>query len=197
MFKKILLNDAPHNFTEQDLPCLITYAHKTGGSQFSISLTAQLFESGSKILFFTAYPMARENFMEMENNKLEDISVVSDVDKLDNTKRVIILESGNEQLFLDVLTKLNDIQDRVVLVKNAEQFSAETLNKSLGLNKLIFSGDMDNLPSGVNFNISLFKTIIAFSKPDKLTINIPENLEKYTGFCTSKNGHNGTVTLGS
>lgn len=197
MFKKIFLNDAPHNFTEQDLPCLITYAHKTGGSQFSVSLTAQLFESGSKILFFTAYPMARENFMEMENDKLEDIAVVSTVDQLDNTKRVIILESGNEQLFLDVLNKLNDIQDRVVLVKNAEQFSAETLNKSIGLNKLIFSGDIDNLPSGVNFDVTLFKTLIAFSKPNKLPIDMPNNLEKYTGFCTSKNGYNGTVKLGS
>ncbi len=48
MADKILLNNEDYHIGESDLPCLIHYAPKVGGSHFSVAMVADLFLRGSK-----------------------------------------------------------------------------------------------------------------------------------------------------
>jgi len=77
MADKILLNNEVYHIGEDGLPCLIHYAPKAGGSHFSVTMVADLFLSGSKILFLTAYPMAKDNFFQQIKGHHSDILNVS------------------------------------------------------------------------------------------------------------------------
>lgn len=188
MKNNILLDNNEFNFTENDLPCLVTYAEKTGGSHFSICMIADLFRSGSKILFLTAYPMAKENFLEQvgeDNSKISFISSLEDLDKVKNTQ-VIILESGNESLFLEVAKILPDLRERVILIKNIEVFSEKVFDVCLDLDKVILSGHLDECTDKERISKKEYSSIIAFSKPEiTLPIKVPE-LEKYNGYLAGK-----------
>ena len=81
MLDKLLLNWQPYKITENNLPVFITYGKNMGGSHLSIVLIADLFLQGSKILFLSAYPMARDNFLNQvgeNNSKIEWIAVRPD-----------------------------------------------------------------------------------------------------------------------
>ncbi|MCF7833889.1 MAG: hypothetical protein K9L98_02530 [Candidatus Pacebacteria bacterium] len=189
MKDKILLNDSLLNFTENDLPCLVTYSEKTGGSHFSIAMVAELFVSGSKILFLTAYPMAKENFLEQVGENNTKITFVTSIEELNKAKdfQVIILESGNEGLFLEVVKILPDLYDRVVLIKNMEIFSEKVFNICLELEKVILSGDIDACVDKERISKKYYKTMVAFSKPKiSLPLEVPV-LEKYNGYLLGQN----------
>lgn len=189
MKNTILLNDESYNFTKNDLPCLVTYAEKTGGSHFSITMVVDLFMSGSKILFLTAYPMAKENFLEQVGSDYSKIAFVDSIEELEKAKdsQVIMLESGNEALFNEVAKTLPDLQDRVVLVKNMEVFSEKVFDICVDLEKVILSGNIDTCVDKERISKKDYKTIIAFSKSEiSLPIQVPE-LEKYNGFLLNEN----------
>ena len=183
MADKIFLNKQPLNFTENDLPCLITYADKTGGSHFSITLVVGLFLRGSKILFLTAYPMAKDNFLQQVGEDRSKIAFVTSVEELEKAKdvQVIILESGNEALFNEAVKILPDLKERVILVKNMEVFGKIIFDTCLNMEKVILSGDIDKCADKERISKKDFITIIAFSKPEIPLIDVPA-LEKYTGF---------------
>ncbi|MBP9803067.1 MAG: hypothetical protein KBD14_02045 [Candidatus Pacebacteria bacterium] len=188
MADKILLNNELYHFSESDLPCLITYAPKTGGSHFTVTLVADLFLQGSKILFLTAYPMAKENFLEQVGEDHSKIIFVDSPDDLEKAKdfQVIILESGNENLFLEVSKNLPDLQERVILIKNMEVFSEKVFEVCVNLEKVILSGDIDTTSYKEKIIKKDFKTIIAFSQSEiNLPIQIP-SLEKYVGYLSSQ-----------
>ncbi len=196
MSDKILLNNEPHNFNEQDLPCLITYAEKTGGSHFSITMVVDLFLKGSKILFLTAYPMAKENFLEQIGTDHSKIIFVDSVNDLEKAKdfQVVILESGNESLFLEAVKTLPDLKERVILIKNMEVFSQEVFDNCINFEKIILSGNIDTTIDKDRISKTDFKTIIAFSKPEiSLPIEIPI-LERYVGYLSSQD-KKGLVTI--
>ena len=179
---KLLLDNQDHYFTEDALPCLITYAEKSGGSHYSITLLADLFARGAKVLMLTAYGAAKDNFLEQAQGLEDKISYVTDADQLDTDFQGIILESGNERLFLQTVLQLPDLQERVVLVKNMEFFSPDIFRACLDFPKLILSGDLDKCESREQIVAHKFKTIIAFTKPQAaLPIEIPA-LEKYHGY---------------
>ena len=144
MADKIFLNDEVLSFHEDDLPCLITYVDKTGGSHFSITLVVDLFLRGSKILFLTAYPMAKDNFLQQVGSDHSKIAFVTSIEDLENVKntQVIILESGNEALFSEVAKMLPDLAERVILVKNMEVFSKVVFDICLNMKRVILSGNI-------------------------------------------------------
>ena len=189
MSDKILLNKEITHFSEKDLPCLITYTEKTGGSHFSITMVADLFLSGSKILFLTAYPMAKENFLEqivVDHSKIAFVSSTQELEKAKNTQ-VIILESGNETLFIEVIKLLDDLNERVILIKNMEVFSMSVFDSCIDITKIVLSGNIDTCIAKEKIMKIDFKTIIAFSKPEiSLPIEVPV-LEKYVGYLSSNN----------
>lgn len=182
---KILLNNEEYKVTESDLPYLIAYGEKSGGSHFTVSLTAQLFSSGSKILFFTAFPMAKDNFLEqIGSHNHSKISFINSVADLDNNKDsdVIILNSGDEDLFIEVSKALQDIHERIVLVKNIEAFSDKVFDASLYFDKLILSGDIDKCVAKEQILKKTFNSTVVFTKPESsLPFEVPA-LEKWTGY---------------
>lgn len=183
MADKILLNSEFWSPKEADLPCLVTYSEKSGGSHFSIVMLADLFLTGSKVLLFTAYPMARDNFLLQIKGGGQDVSYISNESDIVNSKsKIIIVESGNQQLFLKTLENLEDIKERVVLIKNIENFSGKLIELSLKLDKAIISGDVDLCSSNKQIMEKQFNTIVIFSNPKTtMPFNIPE-LEKYKGY---------------
>ena len=185
---KILLNNEAYMAKEQDLPCLVIYGDKSGGSHFTVTLVADLFSSGSKLLFFTAFPMAKDNFLEQTVPHHSKISFVNSVDELKNNSEsdVIILESGNESLFIEAVKILEDINERVVLIKNIEAFTQDVFTASLALNKCVLSGNIDMCAAKYQILGKDFKTIIVFTKPEiSLPIEVPA-LEKWTGYLSSE-----------
>jgi hypothetical protein len=184
MLTKILQNAAQYKITESNLPCLITYGEGMGGSHFSITLTTQLFASGSKILFLTAYPMAREDFLEQVGLDHTRVDFVRSVDELieASSAQAIILESGNEALFLEAINHLPDIAERVIFVKNIEFFSEAVFTASTIFPKQIFSGNIDACGYKEKIATRQWKTIVAFNQPAlDIGIVVPQ-LEKYNSF---------------
>jgi hypothetical protein len=183
---KILLNGAEYKIKKDSLPCLITYREKEGGSQLSISLIADLFLAGEKILFITAFPAGKDNFIEQAKDKEEKISYVTDAAGFNQKAAAIILESGNEKLLLDALDKLDDINERIVFIKNIETFSNKVFDRCLKIKNIILSGDLDKSSAKDQIAKNKFKTIIAFSKPAiPLPITLP-TLKKFTGYLQSE-----------
>ena len=196
MKNKILFNEELYNFKESDLPCLINYTEKTGGSYFTITMIIDLFLQGSKILFLTAYPMAKDNFLEQIGEDHSKIAIITSVDELEKVKntQVIILESGNEALFNEVVKIIQDLNERVVLIKNIEVFSSTVFDVCLEMKKVVLSGNIDACVDKERIIKKDFKTIITFSKPEiSLHIEVPV-LEKYTGYL-SGNNKNGIVNI--
>jgi hypothetical protein len=182
MINKIHLNNNYFQFTENDLPCLIHYSEGTGSSHFSVTMVADLFLSGSKILFLTAYHMAKDNFIEQVKGRENDVLFVTSRDQLTTNKQAIIIESGNENLFLEALNSLDDINERIIFIKNFEGFNNNIILSISNKQKLIISGDLDSSPIKNELISKKFKTIIQFSKSSApLTTDFP-NLEKYVGY---------------
>jgi len=187
MPSQFLLNEKEYHFSEQDLPCLIVYKEKSGGSHFSVTMAADLFLDGSKLLFFTAYPMAKDNFLkQMKGSGLQTVYIES-IDELETNQdaQAIILKSGDGDLFKEVVRKLKDIEERVILVKNMEVFDEAVINACIGLNTIILSGDLDKCAAEDKIAEKEYNSIIAFSKFKSLPLEIPK-LDKYVGYMSSK-----------
>lgn len=187
MADKIFIDDKPWVFTENDLPCLITYEKNTGGSHFSITMLANLFLTGSKILILTAYPMAVTNFLNQVGNDDSKIAIVaskSEIEKASNVQ-AIILESGNASLFFDAEKILTDFKERIILIKNVEVFNTAILETCLKMKKIILSGNIDKCSAKNQLIKKKFKTIVAFTQPKiSLKINVPM-LKKWTAYLSS------------
>jgi len=188
MLDKIQLDDESFNTSENQLPCLISYADKTGGSHFSISFIAGLFLSGSKILFLTAYPMATENFIkQVGDSGLSVVHIESESDLVGNEEaQAIMIKSGDEDFFLKVVESLSDIDQRIVFVKNIEVFKGDTIKKCLGLEKIVLSGNVDKCELKEEILNNSYVTTILFNQPQaEMSYNVPQ-LKKYTGYLWGK-----------
>ncbi len=194
MADTILLNNEVYHIGEDGLPCLIHYAPKAGGSHFSVTMVADLFLRGSKILFLTAYPMAKDNFLQQIKGDESKTAFITDESQLNSETQAIILESGNEKLFLQAIEKLDDLDERVILVKNMEVFSDAVFDSCLKLQKIILSGDIDKCSAKKQISDKQYKTIVLFSKPETPLKVEPPELEKYTGYLWG-DGKEGLVSV--
>ena len=164
---KILINDKEIVFNKEDFPILITGACKTGSSLFSISLVTSLFENNNKVLFLTAYPEAKVDFRRQLGDKIND--------------NAIIVDSGEESVFIENLYQMSDLNDIIILLKNMENYSSKLFDKLKNHKYTIFSGDIDNCVFGDELVKMDFKTKIFFSYPNKLEVGNKIELPKYNG----------------
>lgn len=186
MADEILMNDKIKHFNEKDLPCLIHYSPKTGGSHFTVTMIADLFLSGSKILFFSAYPMAKDNFIDQTKNSNSTISCASNEKEIDINSQAIVLENANEKLFHGALQKIKDQTDRIILIKNIELFNYEVVKSVITMKNLILSGNIDLCSQKELIYRKKYKTKIYFSTPFYgKVIKIPI-LKNYMGFMKNK-----------
>jgi hypothetical protein len=98
MLNKITLDNKDFQFDESFLPCLVTGACKSGASYFSVSLVGNLIEQGSKVIFFTAFLMAKEElFKQIGANKTFEVTNEEEINDIPQDKSIII-QSGNKNL---------------------------------------------------------------------------------------------------
>jgi hypothetical protein len=104
-----------------------------------------MFLRGAKILFFTAYVMAKDDFLAQTAGREADIFFAESAEQLPGAEKyqAVILRSGDSDLFKEALKSLPDLSERVILVKNFERFDREVINASLGFKKIILSGNID------------------------------------------------------
>lgn len=189
MIENILLNKESYKITESDLPCLVTYQEGMGGSHLSILLTAQLFSAGSKVLFFTAYNMAKEEFVKQIGEKQKDLVYIESISDLEESlnAKCIIIKSGDQDLFIESIKKIPHLAERIVFIKNIETLNEIATETSLSLEKIIFSGDLDKCNFKELILKKNFKTVIAFNQPKvKVPFSVPL-LGKYQSFLCSEN----------
>jgi|CXWL01.1.fsa_nt_gi hypothetical protein len=196
MISSISLNNEVFHLTEENLPCLITYREKAGGSQFSITLVADLFLRGSKILFLTAFPMAKDIFLNQIEGMESKAAYVESKDDLERVKdsQAIILQSGNGQLLLDAKDVLDDFEERVIFVKNVEMFDEAIVDSCLSLKKIILSGNYDEFKNKEKISNKIFVTTIVFSEPSTLFPFKSPALAQHQGYLWTQ-GKEGFVAL--
>ena len=194
----MLLNGEPAGFEDADFPMLIQSREGLGASAFVINLMAELFRAGRKILFFTAKPMAKDDLRKLLGEEgLKDTEFVTGVDAVTG-KRAVVVASGKAEDFLAVSRSLTDLPERVVLVKNVEEYGPEILEAVIeGMRLYILAGDLDRTPLGKEIWDRGFATRICFSPPVSVGADV-ENfpmLDKFHGLSSGQR-LNGTVRSG-
>jgi len=178
----ILVNNKIINFTHDDFPMLVSGKAfvKSGASFFSVSLMTKLFENGEKIVFFTALPPAKKLFREQVGDRMNN--------------NIIMIDSGEEEVFLESIDKIKDFSERIVLFKNIENYNQKLFDKLKDKELIIFSGDIDKCAFADDLLKKDFKTKIFFSYPDKVKITNKIDLPQYYGYIESDK-YNGLISL--
>ena len=87
----IVLDQRNFEFHKSFFPCLIIGANKSGASYFSISLIANLISEGFKVIFFTAFPMAKEELLNQIGTKaLYEVKNEADIQMMPRDKTIIV-----------------------------------------------------------------------------------------------------------
>lgn len=175
----ILVNDNKIEFKVEDFPMLITGAERTGTSFFSLCLLVSLAETENKVLLFSAYKAAKDEFKKQLDVKNEN---------------AIIAKSGDEKIFLKSIKNIVDISDRIILIKNIENYSYKLFNALKKFDLIIFSGDIDKCQFADDLMKKEFKTKIFFSQSKNFPNKKVKELPKYNGRIISEN-YNGLITL--
>ncbi len=163
----MVVNKKEIQFENEDLPILISGSQGTGSSLFTIHLVHQLLRSGNKILFFTAFPAAKEDFKNLlSDDELKEAEFVEPGENIAG-KQTVVLLSGNEADFLDALEQLKNTDERILLIKNIDQYSQEVFNLVMDKENVIFSGNLDETAFLEGLKEKKFATEIFFSKPAK------------------------------
>ncbi|MEI6835534.1 MAG: hypothetical protein WCK59_01760 [Candidatus Falkowbacteria bacterium] len=176
----VLLNNQKINFNSNDFPMLISGTEKTGSSFFSVCLLAELLKNGYKVLFLSAYPMAKEEFRKQIGGEFEN---------------AVIIESGEESDLIKAIKGLTDLEERLVLIKNIDVYSHKIFDVLKNLQLVIFSGDLDKCKFASSLIDKTFPTKIFFSSSEKDRHVIAPSLAKFCGEVVSKK-YGGVISLG-
>jgi len=175
----VLINNKKVNFDSNGFPMLISGAEKTGSSFFSLCLLADLFKDGHKVLFISAYPMAKEEFKKQIGS---------------NAENAIIIESGEEDDIIKEIKAITDLEERIVLLKNIDSYSPKLFDTLSDLKLVIFSGDLDKCEFAASLINKNFPSKIFFSSSKKFPFTIMPDLTKYSGEMISER-HKGIISL--
>ena len=94
----------------------------------------------------------------------------------------------------DLIKKLEDINERVVLVKNIEAFGGRVFDACLNLDRLVLSGHIDKCVSKNEIMRKNYNSIVVFTKPEiSIPVEVPE-LEKWCGYLSNGN-QNGIIKV--
>ena len=183
----LIFGNSRLSLDNSDLPCLIHGAPGSGASFFSINVIAESFYlQGLKILFFTAKPAARDEFLKLAG--VDDAYIVTDQASTLNSfnKQAVFVNSGDQDSFVRCVKTLPDIDDRVVFVKNIELYEEKVFSAISDKTSVILSGDIDTAVCKDMLIQRKYVTKIFFSKPEAdIGVVIPD-IEKYQGYMEGK-----------
>lgn len=183
------IGDKKHHFTEANLPALIHYKCKEWWSHYSMTLIANLALQWSKVLILTWYSAAKEEFCQEAKILIKQIAVVNTLTevKKNSNKQVIIIHDDDEKLCLEAIKTLNDIDERIIFIKNIDIFHTPLIDECLKHNKLVLSGDLDLCPIKEKLLKRKFASVILFSQPKIMLPYAFVRTEPYVGYIRSKN----------
>jgi hypothetical protein len=172
-------------FTKENLVMLIHGKEHSGASLLSVSLVAGLHNVGNKLCIFTAFPMAKEEFLEQIKNKEKVFYLENEKDLEEALKfQTIIVQCGNTDLFLKIISNFPAMSDRIIFVKNIETINQPILKHIIPY-LFIVSGDLDLNSLHQDFNFLFYKTRILFNP---LSVKSIPPLEKYQAFMEDEIG---------
>lgn len=193
--KTILLDGTEFHFKISDLPALIHGVDHAGASLFTVTMMADLYRQGNKILFVSGYHMARDEFISQTASSDQIIHLQNEAQFPEAvSKKVTFIQKENIQLLESFVKILPDFMERVVLLKNFDLFD-ESVFKILNVSPhLILSGDLDRC--------GYTKAILKYHYQSKIYFSIPEvaqdhnipSLPKYHGLLQGEHSH-GLLTL--
>lgn len=177
-----LLDNQPYSFTSEDLPALIHGEQGSGASLFTITLLSELYRQGEPMLFLSEGDAAKNELLEQIDNP--DMISLSDQAQVENAQehQIIHVTKEHELLLPHLLENLPDKMERVVLIKNMEVFSSDTIALFYRHPLVIFSGDLNKSPDKESLLQLKFNAKFFFSPLyDDLRLTLPP-LEKYQGY---------------
>lgn len=188
-------NSEKIEFNSSDLSMLIHGKDKTGSSLFSITVASHLHTQGNKLLIFTAYPMAKDEFL-LQVGSDASVFYLENIDDISKAQeyQTIIIKSGDKDLYGQALAKLTDIDSRVLFIKNVDQILSNDIVENMKQGSgLLISGDID-LSGYPDFIKSInYKTKVYFSDSTILPEELLK-LEKYQA-CMIKENNRCIITL--
>jgi hypothetical protein len=164
-------------FGSDNLPLLVSGKEGSGASFFSIALISSFFLNGKKVIFFSKSDEARNLFLELAKPEASDYVMVDQPLDILNVKKekIVFIKSGDVDLFKEALARINDLNDRVIFVKNLEEMlDFEIFNFIFNNQKLILSGDLDRSLLSREICKIGYETKIFFSAVEKMGIVIPQ-----------------------
>lgn len=175
----ILVDDKQIDFSLDDLPILISGAEKAGSSFFTLCLLANFLKSGHKIILFSAHPAAKEEFRSQVSTDLNN---------------ALIIDSENEDDFIAIIKNTPDASERIVLIKNIDQYSKKIFEAVKDLKFVIFSGNLDKCQFSDDLEKKNFSSKIFFSYSEKHPMEKLKSLPKYSGLIVSAK-YNGVIKI--
>jgi hypothetical protein len=186
MNKKITIDNQEFICNKSLLPCFINGHEKSWASYFSINLISELIQHKNKIIFFTAFPAAREELVkQIWNNSIFDIDENTNIGNIPTDKSLII-KSGDVLLLKTILEEITHINKYIIFIKNLERYDQHILEITKGMNNIVFSWDYDQCISKHNITIREWNSIITFTRPSTgMYDNVPI-LQQYESYFISK-----------
>jgi hypothetical protein len=178
-----LLDNQPYSFTSEDLPALIHGEAHAGASLFTITLLRELYSQGEPLILLSEGESAKTEFLDQANNTPDIISLTDQAQiQTAQEHQVIHVTKEHELLLPHLLENLPDKMERVVLIKNMELFSSDTIALFYRHPLVIFSGDLNKSPDKESLLQLKFNAKFFFSPLyDDLRLTLPP-LEKYQGY---------------
>ena len=149
---------------------------------FSVTMVANLINQWSKVIFFTAFPMAKQELLaQIWTDKTFDITQKTDSENIPQDKSIII-QSWNKQLREQTIKNIKNLENYIIFVKNIEQYDNSILDIIWINNKIILSWALDNCSFKNNIAKQKWESKIIFTVPEiLLDIQVPI-LEKYESY---------------
>lgn len=169
-------------FTNTDLPILIHGKEHSGASLLSITIAAEFHEAGNKLCIYTAYPMAKDEFLQQIKNP-ETVFFLENEKDIEQALsfQTIIIKSGDAGLFASIISKGSFVDDRIIFIKNIETINV-AISELVAHHPFIVSGDLEANPTQKEFSNFTYNTKILF---DSLSEEAIPPLEKYQAFLRS------------
>jgi len=163
------------------LPCAINGTAGVGASLFTVVFCAKLVKQNYKLIFISAYPMARPELLKrIGTKKFIVINGEKDVEKV-KSQSVIIYSGTNSQIVKKIIQQVNINNRSVICLKNIEEYPQSILNILAKYKNVIYSGDFTKIKKDKIFSST--ETKIFFSGYAGYKIS---QLKKYVGFMTGK-----------
>mgnify|MGYP001791593807 CR=1 FL=1 len=165
---KILLEGDELDLSEVKFPVLIHGEEGTGASFYTVSLAANLYSKGSRIIFLCGYEMAQQKFSQQ----------IGDEDK----ERISFFTKELVEEFKANLASAN--ANTIIFIKNIELFGEDILELILDKNKVIISGDINKYEFINELFQKHFATKIIFSEMSGMEL---PKLREYEGYFETTN----------